>query len=294
MDSINFEDEVEALRLYHLEGQFPENLQNTPSLRSSQAWRILNEMTLDAKSQLRESGDATNEEKYEYAFSECASLIWNIGYVVNHQAIWETSQQLCLWKPSKFFVRDIIAEKKEAINAQELLLEVDNYLRQPYRSKLADSLLVRLCMQSEIHAFVDEMFHALSIKGIIPPPPMMMPNPLLVFVKTVAIIIAIGIGLIALPVPSWVAFTLTGLLVLFFVAVLILLPFQITERRKERKKVEDMLADMQRAYSEVRSEYSISIENLKNTLRSSSEKGVVWPSNVYVLLDDIEKRRAVL
>jgi hypothetical protein len=90
---------------------------------------------------------------------------------------------------------------------------------------------------------------------------------------------SIGIGL-----------SLIGILVLLSAISAMALPFAWRNQVKARTKVAELMADMLSTYKELRSDGLVSAHRIHELATQSSAKGVAWPSSLYTLLEDIQKR----
>ena len=83
---------------------------------------------------------------------------------------------------------------------------------------------------------------------------------------------------------------LVGLLLLQFAFAVLTLPSFWRSRIQERKKVTGLMDRMLVVYNALGSSESISARRTRECIAKTADEGVGWPSSLFTLLDDIERR----
>ena len=179
---------------------------------------------------------------------------------------------------------------------------VANYLALPIRCDAIDRLLIDILIGVEYMDFADQMVH-LPAKF----PRLHSKHPLINFItvqwRLFIIIAAIPIGILVGSVllfeinsglPFFVGAGFASLWFLAFLIGLILLPSTWAEHNRTTKKISKMLVDMETIHKEIRDGGLLSARHIRERLEHTATKDIIWPSEVFALLDDIVGRGKAL
>jgi len=178
----------------------------------------------------------------------------------------------------------------------------DRYLKFNFRHQYVDRLLVDILTALEIYGFAGEVvdepkwhniFGTSRLRGmhIIPKTILTILIEGLLLGGLASLFIWIGsFGGLLQPWAIGLAVVLVGLYALEVLMIIIKLPFAWRSQIKARKKVGDILGSMVKVYAELDSSGFISAKHIYNQLESSGNIGIVWPAQLFVLLDDIMER----
>lgn len=304
-------EEIEKFRLESMEHHFAwMEIKNKPELMKTHMWRIMDELTLDAKQTVVGLLEVEKIEEWDVKkeFEMCSSVVSDLFILVNLGEQKKAIQSLTVVerddsyfgrRPTKF-MEDAVITETEAINLRGLSELIDSYLDQEYRSDILDRMLIQLVVRTEAHCFINEMFHEAKLRSFPILSPLKQRHPALLYLKGLIILGAICLVLALLssnldgssgfwiPVSIGIIGTILALTVAFG------LPRAISEHYLAKKDVMKMFSLMARAYSTVFSEWKVSIFHVKSTLLEASKADVLYPTNVFVLLEDIKRRRSVL
>src|SRR5262249_17135634 len=83
---------------------------------------------------------------------------------------------------------------------------------------------------------------------------------------------------------------LGGLLCLALVLGMISLPWVWREQHKAASRVMELLQSMGTVYEELNSNGLVRVRHFRDRVSKAADKSVIWPSSLFVLLDDVEAR----
>lgn len=89
---------------------------------------------------------------------------------------------------------------------------------------------------------------------------------------------------------SWMILCFTGIWLLLFVLSIICLPSHIYRTSREKDRTIRRIEAMQTAFTATREGILLSSRHITQRLESAAEHDVIWPSILFVLLDDITSR----
>lgn len=246
---------------------------------------------------------------FQEGLDNVRSFVDSLAYALNQDALnmddqeadptveWTHHKVPLKWVQTKntpYMDRDLIEEA-----AQE-------YLGLPFRSDAADRLLIDILIAMELYGFAEEMINT----GVDSAGPLRMldaPQPPLFSVKNHPIRRFIRWRFwsgVVFGVPaagfyflggqqgwtSWVALGLAGLFLAESLLTFVVLPAQIKLHTKQQVEARDLLLAMNDTYGELSGSGPFSVAHIRQKVDDSSSKGVVWPSVLFVLLDDIALR----
>jgi hypothetical protein len=183
---------------------------------------------------------------------------------------------------------------------------VGDYVVGRFKSPTIDRVLAQALTQVEMVAYIDEMLWKSPLTGRsqleeAQPPSVVVP--VWNFSKLVLVLWLVCLGIAASPLvfSAWpvnaMLFTGLGLGALGTIALLVLLVFVVIEilRERPRKKrwqnsIVDMIQQMNQFFLEFKSAGPFSTAHFRKRANDLAELGVVWPSGLFVLLDDMEVR----
>lgn len=175
-----------------------------------------------------------------------------------------------------------------ALNVQEAAA---SYLQMSYRVPAIDRLLADMLIASELFAFADEVQSVLNMK-----------RPLIFSWLTnniVSLIIGIGLAVGIFWIgggstfTSWIAGIVAVITVLWTAWSLVVFPFYYPKVRAQHKKVEEIIGAMLDAYA-VLGGSPASAKHLDERVSEATEKGVIWPSQLIVLIEDVRTRSSTV
>ncbi|MFK5914048.1 MAG: hypothetical protein QM484_06720 [Woeseiaceae bacterium] len=207
------------------------------------------------------------------------------------------------WSHDKHLLYKIKRNKESPyISREEIEDAATYYIGLPIRSSALERLLIDILIAMELSAFTDEMCNEQLFPGLPPRSPLSVGNPFFIVVKSLFFDAVIWLGLAAIFIyagsKSWVsddlAFYIAITLALFFVLgslyKILRLPFLWKEINKSKTKVLDLIDSMDFLYTELNSNSLISAKHILKGAEKAVDKGVVWPTSLFVLLDDIIER----
>lgn len=179
---------------------------------------------------------------------------------------------------------------------------VGDYLDLPYRHTLLDKWLLRLLVETEFFAFASSQL----TPGAFNPQPLRRLGALSAFgLNVVANAVLVAVVWLILwaanewtPVgggwTGWAAAVAGGWFVLAFFLNLISLPRDWHRLVKARRAATDLLEAQRDAWQSLLSDGPISVRRVSETVQAAADKGTVWPSATFALLDDVAARTARL
>ncbi len=213
-----------------------------------------------------------------------------------------------LWQHEEILFDDIKEGKKVYIDRFQLADAATKYLALPIRHRRTDRMLVDALIALEVIAFADEMLHfpSLLLRDL-SNSPFAKPHPLWLFVKGQ---LANFLGFAALPIglligvvylfgltgawPVFVGLGFAALWILSLVVGSVLLPGIWISHRRRKREVAELLKKMRAVHNEIGTGEAVSARHIYDRLNRTTDKGAIWPSEVYPLLEDIVDRGGVM
>lgn len=220
----------------------------------------------------------------------------------------QVAEKLALLVPPHVTNLAMYAKEHGKLGApQEWLSQaVGDYVRGRFKSPTIDRVLAKALTQVEMVAFMYEMLWKNPLTGTSKleearPPSVfkavsnaakfafvlwvvsfgIAASPLIISALPANVMLFIGIGLGTLG-----TIVLLILLVLGMIAIIQEKP----RKRRERDSILDMINQMNGFFLEFKSDGPFSTAHFRKRVEELAEAGVVWPSGLYVLLDDMEAR----
>lgn len=214
----------------------------------------------------------------------------------------ELTRRRTFWGHRPSPLNDISSNKVPAMNRDLLQESVRMYLDLPVGHQQVDRCLIDSLTALELFAFGDEMLNEPAFPGLAPQSPLRRSHPLWAFIKgqfgnLIAACVLFAVALIPYKM-GWIAETgltatgliLCGLLCLLFAIGLLTLPSFWRQQHKASKKVTEALEAMVTVYAELNSNGLVSARHFRERVSKAADKGVLWPSGLFVVLDDVEAR----
>jgi hypothetical protein len=197
-----------------------------------------------------------------------------------------------------------IVEGREIPKIDRLDLEscVGLYINLPVRSQRTERVLIDALVAVELLSFGKEMFHEPKFPTVTPLSPFRQPHPLWAFTKGQIKNLVMGCIILAIlafltyrgwigeAVTIWAACIVIGLLCVGFLISLAALPAYWTGLYRTSEKVRGLLKQMSDVYGELNPHGLISARFIRERAAIAAERGVIWPSSLFVLLEDVEAR----
>lgn len=261
---------------------------------NSLRYRLLEELTQDAVAKVSES-DPRRQHELEDKLWSADHLVGQLcDAATSYEREWDKREQLNFWQHAWRPADDIRRKNYKLTMKGEVEGAASYYLDQPLRSQLFDRILVDMLIAQELYAFADEMIHPLKFPGLPVNSPLKQPHPLWQFIRDNLISAAI-LGGIAWVVSStnWGGVVAGVLLVIWVIGAvwsIFALPVVWSRWLKARKKVLTLLDSMLTTYAQMQSDSVISASHVLDTVKASAAAGAVWPSPLFVLLEDVMRR----
>ncbi len=212
-----------------------------------------------------------------------------------------------LWQHPQIIFSEIKKGEIPYINSSSLMEAVAKYLDLPVRNRRIDRMLVDACIASEMVAFAKEKLYLpvflketnASFFTTSHPFWQFVQGQLLSFAIIVAAPIALLIGAVNLlnltaNWPFLAGLGFFGLWSVLFLLDLIDLPRSWAAYARGKQKVRELLDEMHTVYMEVGNGTVVSARHIRERLNRAIDRGVVWPSEVFPLLDDIIDRGGMM
>lgn len=214
----------------------------------------------------------------------------------------DPTKRLNFWRHERNPLTFVATKQIPYIDRAWVESETGHYLNMPFRSAALDRLLVDVLIGMELYAFANEMLN--EPKPILGPPqsPMNLRHPIRVFFVGQLSNALLYLGGAALSVyagsvgwigEGWsigIAVALVAFFLLAFVLALFAMPFYWRNRSKLQREVREKVDAIAGVYFELASSGPISARHIRELAKQAAAKGVVWPSPLFAMLDDIEKR----
>ena len=216
-----------------------------------------------------------------------------------HEREWQ------LWQYPETDLQNIKNGNIPYIDVLDLNEAVISYLALPVKSKKIDRMLVDALVTSEISSFARGMLYTPQFG--LTSSPLMKSHPLWQFLKDQAnifsIIAFIPIVILFMAVElfefseDWaliIGLGFVGLWTLILLLGIFELPKSWALETRQKNKTKELLVEMELVRREIPVDAIVSARHLQERLEKTSEKGAIWPSAVFPLLDDIIARGGVL
>ena len=216
---------------------------------------------------------AVNEDGWELHSDEKSDVVW---------AYWNHKGQVRLAGKKRLEPYITVNETQEAAAA---------YLRLSYRVAALDRILLDMLVASEMFAFADEMRPILNRK-----------LPLLLgWLLNNVFSLIMGSAIAAFcfwigdggTVMNWIGGIILALTLLGTAWSLIAYPFFYPKVKAQHKQIEGTIGAMFEAYAALAGSPA-STRHIDEMLSKATDKGVVWPSQLMVLMEDIRARSATI
>lgn len=168
------------------------------------------------------------------------------------------------------------------------------YLAQPLRSQRFDRTLIDMLIALELYQYVKDICHPDTVPGIPSQSPMKQMHPLLSTAIEIAVVGAI-FALVCFGVfnlnpggdwGGWVIGAAGFIAALVIIWDVVTLPLRWINWRKVRARANAMLDSMLTTYQSLHSDSVISTSHVRDRVKVSADQGIVWPSPLYVVLED--------
>lgn len=220
----------------------------------------------------------------------------------------QIKEKLALTVPS--YVGNLILHVQEhgklPVLQESLSAGVGGYVNGRFKSSDIDRLLLQALTQSEVTAYIDEMIRKNVLTGTskledAAPPSVF--RPVWNVSKLIFLVWIFSFGVVASPflinaLPQYTMLLIglglgglgtLALLILGLWGVILVLQDR-PRKRKAHQSILDMIDQMNGFYLEFRGGGPFSLSHFKKRVYELVEKGVVWPSGLFVLIDDMVER----
>lgn len=216
--------------------------------------------------------------------------------------------KLALTVPS--YVQDLISHVREhrklGVPQDWLSAGVGRYVKGRFKSPVIDRVLLQALAQAEIVAYVDEMMWKNILTGTsklqdAAPPSVLMAvwnvSKLIFLVWVISVLVAalpLLIPALSQDLMLLIGLSVAGLgtLALLFLGVLGVIGVMKEKPRKRelQQSILDMIDRMNGFYLDFRGSGPFSLSHFKKRVNELADTGVVWPSGLFVLIEDMEER----
>lgn len=257
---------------------------------SPQQWRFSNyfRMLQSLAEALVENADNPTGQEREDLFWLAESMVDTICIAANG---WENRLNLAVWQHETVSLDAVKRGTQRYVDKHSVEGAVAEYLDLPARSILVDRCLVDLLIFSEFSGYAKDVDLGLPGAGF-----QKGNGPLGWIIGRLlsAVVLLVPAYLLAVSFDGkwadWVAMGLTTIFILESIWSVVMFPFAWRGQMKHNAKVLGLLKAMNGVYSELKSEWSVSASHIREIAQSATLKGVVWPSSLFVLLDDTMAR----
>jgi hypothetical protein len=260
--------------------------------RGSQYDRLLSQMATSAevysKSQ-NKSLETFQDETLEDAMNVCRQ----VHFACRAHALDDEGKNIFDVRHHKewpwFMLGDVEAPP---IDREEIQMAVGLYLKLPFRCEMMDRVLVDALMAHEVQGYAHAMFNKKSyslspFKERHVLVSWFMDKHIVMLGSVAALLLYLGsIGKIG---QSWLNAVIVGILVFGLISA-VWLPFAWRAVTREKKGISDLMREMINTYRELDTSGPVSATRVHDLVTKSGEKGVVWPSSLFTLLEDIKSR----
>lgn len=293
--------QAEAIRRDFVKAEFEHLQQKTAGYQNSLAARLVDELTRDAVARVPED-HPTRDYALDDLLREAHALVFELMYAAtSYEDDWEKRQVANFWWHN-IHPGDAIKNKTyKLLQRYDIEGVAEQYVKGTVRGQLFDRTLVDMLLAFETYQFGDEMFHPFTMPGLPARSPLKWPHPLWAFVRDTFVMTVVlgGIGLLTSwamsneVIGSWGSWVLGICFVLWLMGTVfgtIYIPWAWSRWSKARKKTRELMEALLTTYSQMQSESVISAQHVLDSVKASAAIGVVWPSPVYVVLEDVIRR----
>ena len=179
------------------------------------------------------------------------------------------------------------------INLADTQAAASGYLQLKFRVDRLDRLLVDMLIAAEMFTYADTPGIQAELRRILPHPLKWILSNVTTLIGGAALAAAILWVTSSSTVGDWVAAIIFGIAFLLSAFSLIGFPFYYPQIRKQSAAVRGCLATMSDTYLALDGQPT-SVKHLAALIEKAAQAGVVWPSQLYVLMEDIEGRRKAI
>lgn len=289
-------------------------------LKGSPKARLLKQMLFEAYSYCVEQN--VTKERQEELSDEIINLVENMASAFQEDSWYEHKRNAdalqefyqrkwSLWKHANLNFRKFIGgEKRSFVDIIDLKRLAAEYLGLPIRSRMFSRILIDAMIYHETASYAETLLYASPLEKSmfgVEAKILLRGHPLWRFLKShfKTFIILAALPIIGLwqvvetfevreAWPLWVGLACIGLFTLNFTLGAISLPYTWISEAKEKKRVAKLLEGMAAIYSHLGDGEIISARFILRQLEKTANKGAVWPSEIFPLLDDIIKRDGII
>lgn len=244
---------------------------------------------------LQSLGQAFIEQPDNPTGQTLEDFLWRAESVVDTICIaangWEGRLNLAVWRHDAVSLDAVKRGTQRYVDKDAVQGAVAEYLDLPVRSALIDRCLVDLLIFSEFAGYAKDVHLGFPGAGF-----RKGNGPLgwLIGRLLSALVLLLPAYLIAVSFEGewadWVAMGLSTIFILESIWSIVMFPFAWRGQISHNAKVLTLLKTMNGVYSELNGEWSVSAGHIRDVAQKATTEGVVWPSSLFVLLDDILAR----
>lgn len=257
---------------------------------SPQQWRSSSYFRM-----LKSLGEAFVEQNDSQTGQTLDDVLWRAESVISTICIaangWEGRQNLSVWRHEAVSLDSVKRGTQKYVDKDAVEEAAAEYLDLPVRSALVDRCLVDLLIFSEFSGYAKDAHLGFSGAGFRKGNG---PVGWIVGRLLSALVLLLPAYLLAVSFDGkwadWVAAGLSTIFILESIWSIVMLPFAWRGQISHNAKVSALLKTMNGVYSELRSDWSVSAGHIRDVAQKATLEGVVWPSSLFVLLDDILAR----
>lgn len=264
------------------------------------AGRLLDELTKEAVKSV-DDADYDKELHLQQKLVDADSLVTELMHAaMSHEQEYAKREQPDFWRHAIEPFYEIKNKTYKVMVKASVEGAADFYLQQPLRHALFDRTLVDMLLALELYQYADEMIHPMSVPGLPPRSPLKQPHPLWSLVQGIALVtvllggaawfVSTAMSSILGNSVGWIIFACGALWTLCVAWSFVALPSVWTRHFAARRKALALLDAMLTTYAQMKSDSVISAQHILNSANQSAAQGVVWPSPLFVLLEDVIRR----
>ena len=284
-------------------------------LRRTRKYKLMNEMFCEASIYAGNTNLEANElaqlsSQIHWFFSELDSAFQpdeRFDHANDPEALADFYERTWkMWQHQKVDFYKIRKDEVTYFDRESLVEGVVNYLALPIRNQNIERMLVDALMAAEIVAYADQMLNFSSKNKHLSVSPFAQSHPLWSYIKdqAVAFVITAGIPWLMLFTaielfdlkgnwPFFLGYGFFGLWVLLSLIGLSSLPGFWSVVTLQKRNASELLQTLDNVYNEIGAGRILSARHIRERLYSTADQGVVWPAEVFPLLDDIIDRGGV-
>jgi hypothetical protein len=300
-DRLPWAKEAEATRRAFIKREFEHLREQSDKFEYTLSGRLIEELTLDASAKVRENHPHRHDE-LDRLLEETRVLVFDLMYAAtSHEEDWEKRELLQFWSHNINPGNAIKNKSYKLMQRNDVERVASRYLNGSVRGQLFDRTLVDMLLAFEVYQFGDEMFHPFRMPGLPVRSPMKWPHPLWAFIRDTFIVSIVlgGVGSAAswamsnYYIGNWGNWIIGICIILWLLNTglqIVLMPWVWSRWAKARRTTRKLIEAMLTTYSQMQSDSVISAQHVLDSVKASAVVGVVWPSPVFVLLEDVVKR----